>query len=108
MLEPEHFSGAAEPGLDFVAKKKRPVLPAKLLGAHEEIGLRRLAAFPLDRLDHKCGHVAFGQFTFERRDIIQRDSRFESFHERAEAFRETFAAHQGERTEAEPVKCALK
>ena len=37
MFEPEHFASPTESSLDFVADKHRPVLPAKRLGALEEI-----------------------------------------------------------------------
>jgi len=59
VLKPEHFSGATEPGLDFVAEQQRSVFPAKLLRPFEEIGRRRFAAFALDRLDDEGCDITF-------------------------------------------------
>src|ERR1700694_2995288 len=108
MFEPEHLAGASKTRLDFVADKYRPVFSAKLLRVLEEIGLRRLAALALHRLDYERRNVALRQLTLERSDVIQRHASVEAFHERPEAFCETFATHQRERTETEPVKYALE
>src|SRR5438876_10717656 len=58
MLKPKHFAGATESGLHFIGNQKRSVLATKFLRAHEEIGLRCLAAFALHRLNHEPSDVA--------------------------------------------------
>ncbi len=69
----------------------------------EEIRPRSFATFALDRLDHERGHVAFFQLLLERREIIQRDPRVPAIHQLPEAFGETFATHERERPETEPM-----
>ena len=104
MLEAKHLAGAPEAGLDFVADEKRAVFSAKLLGPIKEIALRDIDAFALDRLDDEGGDVAFRQLAFERRRDHRARCGRRILHQRAEAFGETFAAHQGKRAEAEAMK----
>src|SRR6266581_4117330 len=60
MLEAEHFTGAAKSGLHFIRDQQCPIFTAKLLRANKEIGLRRFAAFALDRLNDKSRNVPRG------------------------------------------------
>src|SRR2546421_553006 len=106
MLESEHFSGAAQTSLDFIGNQKRPVLPAKFLRAREEISLRSLAAFALNRFNYKRGNVARTQLSIQLVDVVERDARVETFHQRTESFGETVAAHQRERADAQTVERA--
>ena len=63
MLESEHFSGATEPGLHFIGNEQRAVLATKFLRAREEIGIRCLAAFPLNGFDHEGDDVTRAQLS---------------------------------------------
>ena len=78
-----------------------PCLRQSSCARWKKIGLRRIAALALHRLDDKSRHIALRQLAFQRREIIERDPRLESFHERPETFGETFAAHQRKRAEAQ-------
>src|SRR5439155_8447653 len=108
MLEAKHFASAAESGLHFIGNQQCSVFAAKLLRADKEIGVGRFAAFPLNRLNDKSCNVARTQLSIQRFDIFKRHTRIETFHERPKSFRETFAPHQRQRTETEPVKRALE
>src|SRR5438105_15482549 len=57
VLEAEHFSGAAESGLDFVGNEERAVLAAKFLRPRKEICPRGLAALALNGFNHERRHV---------------------------------------------------
>src|SRR5260370_8714651 len=106
MLETEHFPGATQSGLDFIGYEQRAVFATKLLRPNKEIGLRCLAAFALDCFDRKRRDVPRTQLSIQLIKIVERHAGVESFHQRAETFGKTFAAHQRERTEAEPLKPA--
>src|SRR5262249_10437723 len=94
MLESEHLSSAPKTGLDFIGNQKCSVFTTKFLCTNKEIGLRSLTPFPLNGLDHESRHIARSQLSIQLVDIIERDARVESFHQRTESFGKTFAAHQ--------------
>src|SRR6516225_2140177 len=94
MLEAKHFSGAAKTGLHFIGNEERAVLAAKFLRAREEIGLRGLATFALNGLDHKSGDVARTQLSIQFVNVVERHAGVEPFQKWTKAFRKTFAAHQ--------------
>ena len=68
----EHFAGAPEAGLHFVADEQRAVLAAKLLRAVKEIVSRKLHALALHRLDDERGDIALRSSRSKRVEVIER------------------------------------
>src|SRR5439155_12833330 len=84
------------------------IFATELLRTNKEIGPRCLTAFSLNRFNYESRHIARMQFSIQGLDIIKRHTRIKPLHERAKTFRETFATHQGQGTQTQPVKCACQ
>ncbi len=70
VLRREHLTRAAHPALHLVGDDQDAVLvgePAQFV--EKSFGWNHIAAFTLDRLDHKCGYVFRGNFMTEK-DIL--------------------------------------
>jgi hypothetical protein len=75
VLTGKKLSRSTETGLNFVGYQKGAITRAYLPGPREKVGRRKEDAMPFNRLHHKRGDVAPGDFRFKTRCITERDFR---------------------------------